>query len=490
MRRQRTIYFNDARHYYLYVFEPPMKLEDAWRPVDECAGTGVDTFVYGVQSGSLFYPSKVGMRFGADMQGFSSSANWRVWNNMQSLIDRGLDPLTILIDRAHEKGMDFFASMRMGSYAGIDPAHELTSGGRGWVHPEVRNHQRAVLEELATEYPMEGIELDYAAPPGGSSWYFKDEDVAEYMPVMTEWIREVSAMVRGRQGEPGQVGVRVYPTEAINLTAGLDVRTWLAEGLLDYVVPMVYAHTLIDCNLPIDWLVEPAHAADASVYPLIQPDYYPENARRGTSGTLNSRGYASPAMMRAAAANFWDRGADGMYTMWLEWPLTETGSRILTELGDPDLVKEANKHYCAGRRSHYSEVVGYERPLPLEIGSSDTNTRHVISFYVADDFEAVSDRIRQVHLKINVSDLVLEDRLTIRLNGESLSNEPVRRNFGNRINAYSGQWLEFRLETIRPRKGHNLLEITLDGRAKRMTSSLRVEDVEVIVEYGSYPSRL
>ena len=26
MRQQRTIYFNDARHYYLFAFEPPMAL--------------------------------------------------------------------------------------------------------------------------------------------------------------------------------------------------------------------------------------------------------------------------------------------------------------------------------------------------------------------------------------------------------------------------------------------------------------------------------
>ena len=44
MRQQRTIYFNDARHYYLFAFEPPMALEDAWVPIDEVAGTGVDTF--------------------------------------------------------------------------------------------------------------------------------------------------------------------------------------------------------------------------------------------------------------------------------------------------------------------------------------------------------------------------------------------------------------------------------------------------------------
>ena len=51
MRKHRTIYFNDARHYYLFVFEPPMRLKDAWVPIDEVAGTAVDTFSYGVSRG-------------------------------------------------------------------------------------------------------------------------------------------------------------------------------------------------------------------------------------------------------------------------------------------------------------------------------------------------------------------------------------------------------------------------------------------------------
>ena len=51
MRQKRTIYFNDARHYYLFVFEPPMTLRDAWLPIDEVASTAVDTFSYGVERG-------------------------------------------------------------------------------------------------------------------------------------------------------------------------------------------------------------------------------------------------------------------------------------------------------------------------------------------------------------------------------------------------------------------------------------------------------
>ena len=89
-----------------------------------------DTFIYGVsRADGLFYPSKVGMQFGEDILPFDSAPYWRVWENMQSLIDRGIDPLTLLIDRAHEKGMDFFASLRMGGYGGMDPNHTLANGG-------------------------------------------------------------------------------------------------------------------------------------------------------------------------------------------------------------------------------------------------------------------------------------------------------------------------------------------------------------------------
>ena len=79
--------------------------------------------------------------------------------------------------------------------------------------------------------------------------------------------------------------------------------------------------------------------------------------------------------------------------------------------------------------------------------------------------------------------MLKNDKLTIMLNGESLANQPLVRNFGNRINSYSGQWLEFTLDTVLPNKGHNILEIKLDARAKGISSSLLVEDVEVIVKY-------
>ena len=240
MRKSRTIYFNDARHYYLFVFDPPMRLEDAWRPVDEVSGTAVDTFIYGVSRGDtgLFFPSEVGMRFGADLQPFQNAYEWRSWENMESLIARGLDPLTVLIDRAHEKNLEFFASLRLGSYGGMNPEHSVANGGRGFLHPEVRDHQYAQLVELATRYAVDGVELDFAAAPGGDTFCLSPEDAPQEVSVLTNFVRDVAAMVRQRPGNPGQVGVRVYPAQELNERAGLEVDTWLREGLVDFVVPM------------------------------------------------------------------------------------------------------------------------------------------------------------------------------------------------------------------------------------------------------------
>ena len=86
-------------------------------------------------------------------------------------------------------------------------------------------------------------------------------------------------MVRNRPGGPGQIGARIYPTLELNQKTGLDVQTWLREGLVDFVVPMVYAFFVLDANMPIDWLVQEAHENDISVYAMLQPYYSEENRR-------------------------------------------------------------------------------------------------------------------------------------------------------------------------------------------------------------------
>ena len=482
-RKKRTIYFNDARHYYLFVFEPPMTMEDAWRPIDEVAGTSINTFVYGIERGDgLFYPSKVGMQFGADKRPFTMAAYWRTWENLQSLSSRRLDPLKVLIDRAHDKGMDFFASMRMSSYGGMDPKFRVPEG-RGLAHPEVRDHQLAVLEELATDYETEGIELDFAAAPGGMPLCLRSEDVPEYTPVLTDWVRRISKMVRAA-GNNKQIGARVYPTESMCRDQGLDVATWLEEGLVDYVVPLLYLDFTADPDMPIDWLIEKAHKHDIAVYGMLQP-YVRDEA---TDSPV--RIYATPETARGVVANHWARGVDGIYAWFMRWPLGDSQHHILTELGDADLITEESKRYVQRHRSEQAAELGYDATLPLEIPEAAPGRRYSIPFSIADDIAAKSKRIRQVVLQLVIKNLVSADRLEVFLNGESISGETCLREFSWHVAPYEGQKLEFHLERVQPIKGRNLLEVSLEGRPEGLTGGITIEQCELLVEYGVYPSSL
>ena len=481
MRQKRIIYHNDARHYYLFVFEPPISLEDAWTPVDEVAGTAVDTIAYGIQRGDgLFYPSNVALQFGSDMMPFEQAAYWRTWHNMKSLEERGLDPLQLLIDRAHDKGMDFFATVRLGSYGGMDPAHAVAQGGRGLGAPEVREGQCAIVEELVNRYPLEGVELDLAIPGGGS--LIQPEEAESLIPELTEYVAQISRMVRaGRDGI--QVGVRVLPTEELNLGQGLDVRAWLQNGSLDFVIPMRYGYMVLDPNMPADWLLEAAHDADVAFYGCLQP--YVDDQITGAA----VRQFPCSEQMRAAVANQWSKGVDGLYTWFMDWPLGDAQRSMLSEMGDPDLGARKDKQYVLVRTPE-DDHLHYRSPLPIRITADDVGTRHPVPFYIADDIEGADGQIREVLLEIVVTDLVSADRIEILLNGESLQNEACRRGFGDPINRYGAQALTFDLRGVRPRKGDNLLKITLDGRASGLASPLVVREVKITVNYHPFPARL
>ena len=480
MPRRRTIYYDDARHFYLWNFEPPMDLRDACVPVDQVAGTAVDTFIYGVaRNDGLFYHTKASTMFGSDQEEFTSHYAWRAAQCLASLVDRDLDLLRVLIDRTHDKGMEFIASLRLGDYATMPAEWRTGNDGQGWVHDEVRDHLMGIVRELALDYATDGVELDFAAPPGGSSHCLRPGDLAEHGHIIPEWLGEAAAVIRNRPGGPGTVGARVYPTEQINIAAGYDVRAWFRDGLVDYVAPLVYAHNLLDADMPIEWLVEAAHEAGVSVYPILMP-YYNNEQRH-----YHVREFATPAMTRAAVANYFAKGCDGMYAWFMRWPLGDAERRTLSEIGDPDTVSEGDRHYVVNRCTNYTELVGFERPLPQEIAAADPDKRYAVPFYIADD--PSSPRVTKVVLRIGFGGLVSADKLTLLLNGETLAGETCYRSRAHTFFPYD-QRLDVHLRGVLPRQGPNTLEISLDERPDKLASKVTIDDVEIVVEHSPYPT--
>jgi hypothetical protein len=365
----------------------------------------------------------------------------------------------------------------MAGYGKMDPAHNLANGGGGLAHVEVRAHIVEVVRELAVEYETDGIELDFALP-GGAPNILRKEDVKATTPVLTDYVEELAELVRGQQG--GVVGARVLPTEAMNLAQGLDVRTWLERGLVDFLVPMRYGYMILDGDMPVDWMIEAAHEAGVSVYGTLQP--YVRDESTGAEQCI----WPDLAQLRAASASLLDRGCDGLYAWFMRWPLGDQERSSLSELGDRDLMQEKDKHYVLARSAQDMENQ-YPVALPIEINADDRE-KHAIVFYCADD--AQEGRVSQVLLKIKIVDLVSEDRLEVALNGKSLVSEVCRREYGWIVAPYQSMWLVFDLQKVRPRQGKNLLEISLVGRPEDLVSPLKVAEAEVLVKYHPLPSGL
>ena len=483
------MYHNDGRHYYTYVFDSPIKLHDALMPVDEVAGTAVDTLTFLVERGDgMFYDSKVGFILGKDKRPFNSATMWHVWESLQSLIARGLDPLKIVIDRAHEKGMDFFPVVRLASYGGLDPALKPEVGGKGFLEKSMRDHRTAVIRELVHDYEIDGLEIDFPGLIAKSKrFYFLPEDIEQGKAVMTEWLHNASRLVRSGGGREREVGARVFPTEQMNLDQGLDVRAWLEAGLLDYVIPQLFGDQNTDPDMPLEWLVELAHEHGVSVYGNIQP-FIREDATLLDDHMAMRWVYPTPENFRAVMSNYWAKGVDGLCTWFMKWPLDIEQRAVLTEIGDRDLIAERNKRYTLRRRNKYAAEMGYDAPLPVRISQADPAQKYEIPFFIGDDIQS-NDRIRQLLLRVHVSNVVTQDMIAVWLNGESLENEVCLRDYARR-DATRDQWLEFHLQAVRPRKGDNMLEVALEARPEGLIEGVAIEEVEIVVEYGPHPNGL
>jgi hypothetical protein len=179
-------------------------------------------------------------------------------------------------------------------------------------------------------------------------------------------------------------------------------------------------------------------------------------------------------------------GIDGLYTWFLEWPLGERERCILTELGDPDLIRHRDKHYFVRRRLQETEAHDLPYLLPLAIAEADPTRRYAVPFRVSDDL--ADDRVQRVRLRLGVTNLVSADRLAVWLNGILLDGRFARRDFLSHHTPYTGQWLEFELRETRPCRGRNTIEVALLERPARLAGGVTLEDLELLVEYGAHPA--
>lgn len=491
--KPRLIYNDDGNSVVFIPHRYPMKVEELTDLVDQFSGTPVDRYVYCLVLPRVFlHDTKVGERAWDLAKGtYSSAYDFRRAENARHLVEQGNDPVRVLGERAHRKGLQYFVSQRMNdahfAYSREGPEKNFWTGTFWHQHPELRiggdskhysrhlfdfSHSRihdfhlAIIEETCQRYDIEGFELDFLRHP----FYFKPEEARGKAPVMTEFVRKVRRRMQEIAREKGrelQLQVLVPRTLEGALQIGLDVRAWIEEGLVDSLVPKHYIR--FNMEVPVEEFLELTSGTSIKVAPC-----------------LEQRMDVSDEQFRAAASRYWQAGVDSLYLYNFfnhrPHPLCQDDRRILREIGDPEGIRLRDKHYFLLPNGRH-DLADIPRQIPRTL---DTRAGgHSVSLIVGDDLPsaAASGLVKEVSLKLGVPRITPEsDEWEVHLNGAPIPRrqhrcqaDPV---------AFGERWIEIDLTSgPYPRPGSNEVRFFLKQRNPMVTARLELTEVELWVRY-------
>ena len=491
--RRRIMYNNDRGS---VIFPPhlyPMSLEQYYDCVDQLLGTQIETYVQCI-SGTTH--REAGGEIQRPYVG-SGSSRWREARNWRHVDSLGIHPPTGLLDRAKDKGLEAIASLRMNdahfAYSQEGPEAPGQASKFWREHPECRidptvdtgrvlrstadwprvlyDYSHPLVQELVLDIidrtfekcDADGFELDFLRHP----YFFKPEEALDNLDVMTDLLKRARHRldeIGAAKGRHLVLGALVPAGAGRAREKGLDVLTWIAEGLLDYVVPKHYVLFLMD--VPIEEYVVAADGTRTQVYACL------ENWPSTEAGDPIES-------FRGAAASYWESGVDGIYLYnyfnHRPHPHTDADRRILQEIGDPQLIRRKDKRFAL---ISVDPKESYQ--LPLELTGD-----HSVHFTLGDDADSASEEwsLKSVRLRLEFSNLVVEeDQVEFELNGAVLPFDRFEPKFD--VASYDFKWLEYDLTRGQlPRKGANELVIRLKGRCPEISYPLLLKQLEVLTRY-------
>ncbi len=438
---RRVIYVSDPSSVANRYLPDPVREEDLKRWIDAIAAAEIDTFVQEV------YTQGWSVYWRGDVFEYDARPQHR---RFLPLLDSGVQPLEILIDRCHHHGSEFFAGFRVNDNHGavstaqgvgagasfvVDNPHLLiaecpeegeyyrTTTPLDFTHEEVRNFIVAAVTEVTGRFAVDGIELCYR-----DQRYFPPDKGAERCDLMTSMLEQIRAVLNEpstHAGKPRVFGARVFSSLHECRDTGLDVEAWIGDATVDYIAPEDIMHA--DLNVPYEEFAELTRSSDCMLYPGMMPWTSVESRRR-----LNQEPISNDTQ-RALAQNMYGAGADGisLYNHFeylhggFDWgnahpPFYPFALFDACDLRDPALVLRGRRHYIFDATWGGSRGFGLDRTSTgavkaqrVILDRSSLPSRGVFRFAVREhlkDAKAAMLLFRGFHM-------TLRDRLRVAING-------------------------------------------------------------------------
>ena len=354
---RRILYVSDPSSIATRYLPDPATEESIRAWVDQLASARVDVFVQEAYTqGWTTYWRMDGLEYDARPQ----------HRRFLPLLERGVQPLEVLLDQSHKRGMEFLAGIRINDNHGHISVEQGVGAGAGFLldHPEwqirelppgpyyklstpldftfsqVRDYVVGVMGRLVDRFPVDGLELCFR-----DHRYFPPGKGPERKHLMTDLVARTRTLLEetGRlRRKKLLLGARVFQTLDECRSLGLDLETWISRGLIDYVAPNDTMHT--EPNVRYEEFRRLTHDGNCLLYPGMLPWTSQRMRRR-----LGNR-HMSMDQQRAAAANMYAAGADGIsfYNHFVTQSWAPFYPHLLRELAavrHPELVMAGDRHY-------------------------------------------------------------------------------------------------------------------------------------------------
>jgi len=404
---------------------------------NDCLDTHVDTYFFNVAATDRG-PTRGGKPI---LHPQSAMALFYYWGEPGTIHPQIDEAIRTLINRAHDGGMEIFASIRMNDCHNCEgiiettyplkverpdlllgqvmdrnayPERRTSFMDRAWLgfnyaKPEVRKHFLRFIVAHCREYDYDGVELDFLR----EGMYFRYGEEADNVATMTEFVREVRTelgAIGQARGRPYSLAIRVHDTPAQALRAGLDAEQWLKEGLMDM---LMVGGGYMPAGGRIKTFIDMAHRYGIPAYPSIN-------------------NFKEPIRMRTWASNFWALGADGVYLFnW--YGLKHYGldkdseaAKCLSQLGDPDVLLGLDKEYNADNGDSYAWHGLNNQPPQFPVRLLDGTP---IELVVGDDVNRADGMglLETIQLRLDVDEMDETEGVRVTVNDQSIPPTDIRR---------------------------------------------------------------
>lgn len=422
------------------------------------AALGIGTYTFSIGAGSdvLYYDTKIASPYGWRVTSYeqkdSSWAN-RIRNARESIAS-GMNAVQVAGKAAKKHGLLFLPSFRMNDSHFMADPYNYPLTGKFWIDngerlrigqsplsfnkdygnlfdfskEEVRRFRLNVINECIDLHKdiMDGMELDF----NRVQIFFPREKARAGMPLMTKLLRDVrkklDQMAR-EKGRPFYLFVRIPPSIESCLVAGLDIETWIKEGLVDMITPsqlMTLAH-----DMPIEKMIALGKKYGVAVYPSIFPrtsfrkELQPALADVGMEKEFGR--IANLSELSGAIANYQSLGVQGFYLFNFKGGEKDEGFRphptwlyaLIAEMKSPD-INTGDKVFAITKTYYHddeSPSYAYVKQLPVQV-----NQKANFSLLVGEDISASLFPVRSCVLRIGLKNGG-DQPISVQLNGVDLT---------------------------------------------------------------------